>query len=80
MRALIELGKAGAQNGMDGVMDILVNLTNCYNKQEINPEILELAKFAKHHIPEEHKLDNEDCTDKWICTSSQMGPPPPWRP
>ena len=27
--------------------------------QEINPEMLELAKFAKHHIPEEHELDDQ---------------------
>ena len=62
-RALIELGKSGAQNGMDGVMATLVNLTNRYDKQEINPEMLELAKFAKHHFPEEHELADEDGTD-----------------
>ena len=72
-RALIELGKSGAQNGMDGVMAILINLTNRYDKQEINPEMLDLAKFAKHHIPEEHKLDDEEFTDKQICTSYQLG-------
>ena len=36
-----------------------VNVTNSYDKQEINPEMLELAKFAKHHIPEEHELDDQ---------------------
>ena len=49
---------------MYGVLATLVNITNSYDKQEINPEMLELAKFAKHHIPEEHELDDEDFADK----------------
>merc|ERR550519_2881162 len=73
MRALIELGKTGAQNVMYGVMATLVNVTNSYDKQEINPEMLELAKFAKHHIPEEHELDDEDFADKRICTIASLG-------
>merc|ERR1719234_39012 len=73
MRALIELGKTGAQNVMYGVMATLVNVTNSYDKQEINPEMLELAKFAKHHIPEEHELDDEDFADKRICTIANLG-------
>ena len=34
---------------MYGVLATLVNITKRYDKQEINPEMLELAKFAKHH-------------------------------
>merc|ERR1712209_335521 len=73
MKALIDLGKTGAQNVMYGVMATLVNITNSYDKQEINPEMLELAKFAKHHIPEEHELDDEDFADKRICTIAYLG-------
>ena len=73
VKALIELGKTGAQNVMYGVMATLVNVTNSYDKQEINPEMLELAKFAKHHIPEEHELDDEDFADKRICTIANLG-------
>uniref|UniRef100_A0A1I8I1R4 UNC45-central domain-containing protein n=1 Tax=Macrostomum lignano TaxID=282301 RepID=A0A1I8I1R4_9PLAT len=36
---------------------VLVNLTNSYDKQDIMPEMVELAKFAKHHVPEEHEKD-----------------------
>lgn len=43
-----------------GVVTTLVNLTNSYDKQEVIPEMVELAKFAKQHIPEEHELDDED--------------------
>ena len=35
--------------------------------------MLELAKFAQHHIPEEHELDDEDFTDRPICTVCQLG-------
>ena len=45
-------------------MTLLVNLTNSYEKQEIMPEMIELAKFAKHHIPQEHELDDPDFIDK----------------
>lgn len=38
----------------------LVNLCNAYDKKEIDPEMIELAKFAKHHVPEEHELDDPD--------------------
>ena len=33
---------------------VLVNLTNSYDKQEVSAEMMELAKFAKQHIPQEH--------------------------
>ncbi|XP_074656481.1 protein unc-45 homolog B-like [Tubulanus polymorphus] len=39
---------------------IFVNLTNSYDKKDIMPEMLELAKFAKHHVPEEHEKDKEE--------------------
>jgi hypothetical protein len=45
---------------------LLVNLTNSYEKQEIMPELIELAKFAKHHIPQDHELDDQDFIDKRI--------------
>ena len=58
---------------MYGVLATLVNITNSYDKQEINPEMLELAKFAKHHIPEEHEMDDEDFADKRIWSIAKMG-------
>ena len=67
------MGKTGAQNVMYGVLATLVNITNSYDKQEINPEMLELAKLAKHHILEEHELDDEDFADKRIWSIAKMG-------
>jgi len=73
LKALIELGRTGKQNCAFGVVSTLVNLTNSYDKQEINPEMLELAKFAKHHIPEEHELDDQDFVDKRIAILASLG-------
>lgn len=42
------------------ILNIFVNLTNSYDKQEQSPELLELAKFAKQHIPEEHLKDRRE--------------------
>jgi hypothetical protein len=54
------------------VVTLLVNLTNSYEKQEIMPELIELAKFAKHHIPQEHELDDQDFIDKRIWVGANV--------
>lgn len=51
---------------MYGVVATFVNLCNAYDEQEVIPEMVELAKFAKHHIPEKHDLDDEDFIDKRV--------------
>jgi protein unc-45 len=52
---------------------VLVNLVNAYDKQELVPEMVELAKFAKHHIPEEHELDDPDFVAKRIEVLAKEG-------
>lgn len=32
----------------------LVNCTNSYDVKELIPELVQLAKFSKQHVPEEH--------------------------
>ncbi|KAJ9593464.1 hypothetical protein L9F63_014993 [Diploptera punctata] len=66
IRAMIELAKTGDQSVVYGCVTTLVNLVNAYEKQEIIPEMVELAKFSKHHIPEEHELDDPDFVSKRI--------------
>lgn len=73
VKALIELAKSGNQEAAYGVVTTFVNLTNSFEKVEINPEMLELAKFAKHHIPQEHELDDPDFIDKRIWTLAEWG-------
>uniref|UniRef100_A0A6G1SM34 Protein unc-45 B n=1 Tax=Aceria tosichella TaxID=561515 RepID=A0A6G1SM34_9ACAR len=42
------------------ILNIFVNLTNSYDKQEQPPELVELAKFAQQHVPQEHPLDKHE--------------------
>lgn len=51
-------------NVLYGTVTTFVNLTNSYDKQEIMPEMLELAKFAKQHVPEEHAKDKPEYVEK----------------
>lgn len=73
IKALIELAKTGNQDVLYGVVTTFVNLCNAYDKQEILPEMVELAKFAKHHIPEEHELDDSDFVQKRISMLTDLG-------
>ncbi|CAF4884750.1 unnamed protein product [Pieris macdunnoughi] len=73
LNSLIELAKTGDQSCVYGVVTTLVNLCNAYEKQEIMPEMLELAKFAKHHIPEQHELDDPDFVNKRLTVLCKAG-------
>lgn len=37
---------------------VLAQLTNSLPRNQVEPELLELAKFSKQHIPEEHPFDS----------------------
>lgn len=73
VKALIELAKTGDQSVLYGVVTTLVNLVNAYEKEELLPELVELAKFAKHHVPEEHDLDDADFISKRVCALAEEG-------
>ncbi|XP_017875357.1 protein unc-45 homolog B [Ceratina calcarata] len=73
IQAMIELAKTGDQSVVYGVVTTLVNLCNAYDKQEIIPEMIELAKFAKQHIPEEHELDDPDFVNKRVIALAKAG-------
>ena len=54
LNALFELAKSKDKTVMYGVVSCLVNCTNTYDKNDdVVPEMIELAKYAKHHIPEQ---------------------------
>nr|BAG30786.1 similar to CG2708-PA [Papilio xuthus] len=73
IQSLIELAKTGDQSCLYGVVTTLVNLCNAYEKQEVMPEMLELAKFAKHHIPGQHELDDPDFVNKRLTVLCKAG-------
>ncbi|KAM9209865.1 protein unc-45 homolog B isoform 3-T3 [Dugong dugon] len=45
------------------VATILVNCTNSYDVKEVIPELVQLARFSKQHVPEEHPKDKKDFID-----------------
>ncbi|XP_011306994.1 protein unc-45 homolog B [Fopius arisanus] len=73
IKAMIELAKTGDKSVLYGVVTTLVNVCNAYDKQEMIPEMVELAKFAKHHIPEEHELDDPDFINRRLVLLAKAG-------
>lgn len=73
LHALISLARTGDQSCLYGVVTTFVNMCNAYEKQEVVPEMIELAKFAKVHIPEDHELDDADFVSKRISVLANEG-------
>uniref|UniRef100_A0A669PAE0 Protein unc-45 homolog B n=1 Tax=Phasianus colchicus TaxID=9054 RepID=A0A669PAE0_PHACC len=48
------------------VASALVNCTNSYDTKELVPELVQLAKFSKQHVPEEHPKDKKDFVVKRV--------------
>ncbi|XP_005722466.1 protein unc-45 homolog B [Pundamilia nyererei] len=61
MQAMFELAKSRDKTILYAVACILVNCTNSYEKKEILPELVQLAKFSKQHVPEQHPKVREEC-------------------
>ena len=49
------LFKKGDKNTLYSIATIFVNLANAFEVKKPSEELLELAKYAKYHIPEEHE-------------------------
>jgi hypothetical protein len=45
------------KNTLYSVATVLANVCNAYEVKKPDPEMIELAKYAKHHIPEENAKD-----------------------
>lgn len=45
----------------------LVNCTNSYDVKEVIPELVQLAKFSKQHVPEEHPKVRIGMTLESLC-------------
>ncbi|KAM6192570.1 protein unc-45 homolog B isoform 2-T2 [Sarcoramphus papa] len=55
------------------VASALVNCTNSYDTKELVPELVQLAKFSKQHVPEEHPKDKKDFVVKRVKRLLQAG-------
>uniref|UniRef100_A0A8C9A835 Protein unc-45 homolog B n=1 Tax=Prolemur simus TaxID=1328070 RepID=A0A8C9A835_PROSS len=65
LQAMFELAKASSSDKtiLYSVATTLVNCTNSYDVKEVIPELVQLAKFSKQHVPEEHPKDKKDFVD-----------------
>ncbi|CAH8870597.1 unnamed protein product [Trichobilharzia szidati] len=52
---------------------VLAHLTNSFERQQIEPEMIELAKFSKQHIPEDHPYDSDEYVKKRRLILVNMG-------
>uniref|UniRef100_A0A671U8G3 Protein unc-45 homolog B n=1 Tax=Sparus aurata TaxID=8175 RepID=A0A671U8G3_SPAAU len=66
MKAMFELAKSKDKTVLYSVACTLVNCTNCYEKKEIIPELVQLAKFSKQHVPEQHPKDKKDFIERRV--------------
>ncbi|XP_059801900.1 protein unc-45 homolog A-like [Hypanus sabinus] len=66
MHAMFELAKSEDKTALFAVASTLVNCTNSYDKETPDPQLLELAKYAKQHVPEEHPKDKPRYVGKRI--------------
>ncbi|KAM3867840.1 protein unc-45 homolog B [Diretmus argenteus] len=66
MKAMFDLAKSKDKTILYAVACTLVNCTNTYEKKDIMPELVQLAKFSKQHVPEQHPKDKKDFIDKRV--------------
>uniref|UniRef100_A0A8D0Y7H2 UNC-45/Cro1/She4 central domain-containing protein n=1 Tax=Sus scrofa TaxID=9823 RepID=A0A8D0Y7H2_PIG len=57
LKALFQLSKSEERSVLFAVASALVNCTNSYDYEEPDPKMVELAKYAKQHVPEQHPKD-----------------------
>ncbi|XP_072838271.2 protein unc-45 homolog A [Pogona vitticeps] len=60
LQALFLLAKSENRSSLFAVASTLVNCTNSYDQEEPDPQMVELAKYAKQHIPEKHPKDKPE--------------------
>ncbi|CAL9708265.1 unnamed protein product [Knipowitschia caucasica] len=60
LKAMFDLAMSKDKTILYSVAATLVNCTNSYDKKEILPELVQLAKFSKQHVPEQHPKDKKD--------------------
>ncbi|NXJ12131.1 UN45B protein, partial [Odontophorus gujanensis] len=66
LQAMFELAKTSDKTILYSVASALVNCTNSYDTKELVPELVQLAKFSKQHVPEEHPKDKKDFVMKRV--------------
>uniref|UniRef100_A0A8D3BKJ9 Unc-45 myosin chaperone A n=1 Tax=Scophthalmus maximus TaxID=52904 RepID=A0A8D3BKJ9_SCOMX len=71
--AMFELAKSEDKTVLFAVGSTLVNCTNSYEVEKPDPQLLELAKYAKQHVPEEHPKDAPSYVEKRLVKLLEAG-------
>ncbi|XP_054858696.1 protein unc-45 homolog A isoform X2 [Eublepharis macularius] len=61
LQALFHLARSENRTVMFAVASSMVNCTSSYDQEELDPQMVELAKYAKQHVPEKHPKDKPEC-------------------
>ncbi|ODN02889.1 Protein unc-45 B [Orchesella cincta] len=75
VKTMLEISRHASHMGeiVYPIIMTLVNLLNAYDKKEVDPEMIELAKFSKVHIPEEHEFDDPDFVLQRVEVLAELG-------
>uniref|UniRef100_A0AAY4BLY3 UNC-45/Cro1/She4 central domain-containing protein n=1 Tax=Denticeps clupeoides TaxID=299321 RepID=A0AAY4BLY3_9TELE len=73
LNAMFELAKSEDKTVLFAVGSTLVNCTNSYDVEKPDPQLVELAKYAKQHVPEEHPKDAQFFVEKRLLKLLQAG-------
>uniref|UniRef100_A0A665VEQ6 UNC-45/Cro1/She4 central domain-containing protein n=1 Tax=Echeneis naucrates TaxID=173247 RepID=A0A665VEQ6_ECHNA len=71
--AMFELAKSEDKTVLFAVGSTLVNCTNSYEVEKPDPQLVELAKYAKQHVPEEHPKDASSYVEKRLVKLLEAG-------
>uniref|UniRef100_A0A673BTG5 UNC-45/Cro1/She4 central domain-containing protein n=1 Tax=Sphaeramia orbicularis TaxID=375764 RepID=A0A673BTG5_9TELE len=73
LQAMFELAKSEDKTVLFAVGSTLVNCTNSYDVEKPDPQMVELAKYAKQHVPEEHPKDALSYVEKRLVKLLEAG-------
>ncbi|KAJ8003005.1 hypothetical protein DPEC_G00164870 [Dallia pectoralis] len=71
--AMFQLAKSEDKTVLFAVGSTLVNCTNSYDVDKPDPQMVELAKYAKQHVPEEHPKDAPPFVEKRLMKLLEAG-------
>ncbi|XP_061176890.1 protein unc-45 homolog B-like [Saccostrea echinata] len=73
LKSLIDVVAKADKNILYPAASVFVNLTNSYEKPDIQPEMIELAKYSKQHVPEEHQKDKPEFVKQRVHKLAKAG-------
>ncbi|KAL2093615.1 hypothetical protein ACEWY4_010927 [Coilia grayii] len=73
LHAMFDLAKSDDKTVLFAIGSTLVNCTNSYDVEKPDPQMVEIAKYAKQHVPEEHPKDAASYVEKRLVKLLEAG-------